>query len=1134
MSEAILEALMKLFGLIAKQDAGVGDDGRNYVRTFLQSQIGEQEVELYLQKFDENAEVRLDETGHVITPENAGDVKASESVKIIGTCRKISKELEKDDILPDGTKVPKDPEVVKKQKAVIFVRIYEMIRVSISKSSDINGRMEVIDGVVLAFKLDKEEVKAIKAFSMESEAEQMDYKGILVADERSDINFEHALHIQTGKLKGAIFFLYMASVDLYFVRYSGGESYVNGNLLAQDCVSPFPTRSIIKATSATVCFFDVESKFNPDRKFDKISYEVNNMWFKFKNGNIGLRNINMAEREGQLIGIMGASGAGKTTLLNVLCGNEKPSEGEVLINGRNLHTEPEKLEGVIGLIPQDDLLIEELTVYENLYYSAKLCFRHKSEEEIKTLVDRTLDNLGLYERKDLVVGSPLNKSISGGQRKRLNIALELIREPAVLFVDEPTSGLSSGDSENVVNLLRELAVKNGKLVFVVIHQPSSDIYKMFDKMFILDTGGYPVYYGDPVGAITYTKKQIGQASADQGACSECGNVNTELVFNVLEAKVIDEWGGTSNKRKVQPQSWNNKYNENIVLPKVETVNEEPPRSLDLPSWFGQFCIYTRRDFWAKISNTQYILMNVLEAPFLGFVLAYLVRYIVDPDSDVYIFRENENIPIYIFMGIIVSIFFGLIVSAEEIFKDAKIMKRERFLNLSRSAYLMSKILILMGLSAIQMLLFILVGNAVIGFEGMNLEFFLMLFSVSVSSNILGLIISSAFNTIVTIYIMIPLLMIPQMVLGGAMFTFDKLNKTIASVDKVPFVAEFIPARYAYEGLIVYQFKHNKFHSVLFETAMQESWADFRQTYIMPELTTTLDRVLAKYKAGKTDDPVYIGDLALLHNELGKEKNRHPQIDFNGLDNLTPDKFNGNVYNQTQEYIEQLTMIYAEMFRQANTKRDKTTEYLLSTQPEKYNALKDAYFNETVSDVVRKTFDKNKMLRDGDRLIQILDPIYQMPEPEPGDWIKCRMQFFAPAKYFLGVYWDTLWFNMACIWLITIFLYIALYYDWAHRGFEFLGEHVATPLAAKMDEISKKRAARKKAKREAAAQAAAEKAEAEKKAIEEAEKKAKEEAKKKAEAEKKAKEEAEKAAAEAQAQNAEASSGTENVDKKENN
>ena len=489
-------------------------------------------------------------------------------------------------------------------------------------------------------------------------------------------------------------------------------------------------------------------------------------------------------------------------------------------------------------------------------------------------------------------------------------------------------------------------------------------------------------------------------------------------------------------------------------------------------------------------------MNILEAPLLGFMLAYLVRYIVDPNSDIYIFRENENIPVYIFMAIIVSIFFGLIVSAEEIFKDAKIMKRERFLNLSRSAYLMSKILILMGLSAIQMILFILVGNFVIGFRGMNTEFFLMLFTVSVSSNILGLIISSAFNTIVTIYIMIPLIMIPQMVLGGAMFTFDKLNKTIASVDKVPFVAEFIPARYAYAGLIVYQYEHNPFKEQLFETEMRESMADFKQVYYLPELTNAIERVKNYYEKGKTDDENYINDLALLHNELGKESlKRQPQIEFEALDKLNKDDFNMSVYNQTKEYIDQLLQVYSEIFLQANTKREKTTQYLLENQYDKYVQLKDAYYNETVSEVVRKTFDKNKILRDGDKLIQIVDPIYQLPEPE--GILSFRSHFFAPKKYFCGRYWDTLWFNMASIWVLTIFLYIVLYYDWAHRCFEYMGQHIATPFAAKMDELNKKRAAAKKAKHDAAVKAAAEKAEKEKKAAEEAEKKAKEEAAKRA-------------------------------------
>ena len=147
-----------------------------------------------------------------------------------------------------------------------------------------------------------------------------------------------------------------------------------------------------------------------------------------------------------------------------------------------------------------DLLFDQLSVYQNLYYAAKLCFSNLSNQDIDKLVTKTLTSLGLLEIKDLQVGSPLEKVISGGQRKRVNIALELLREPSMLFVDEPTSGLSSRDSENIMDLLKDLSL-NGKIVFVVIHQPSSLIFKMFDKLLVLDTGGYQIFYGDgDVGA----------------------------------------------------------------------------------------------------------------------------------------------------------------------------------------------------------------------------------------------------------------------------------------------------------------------------------------------------------------------------------------------------------------------------------------------------------------------------------------------------------------------------------------------------------------------------------------------------------------------------------------------------------
>jgi ABC-type multidrug transport system ATPase subunit len=238
---------------------------------------------------------------------------------------------------------------------------------------------------------------------------------------------------------------------------------------------------------------------------EDFTFEARNISYKFKNGKIGLHPLNLFENSGKLVGIMGGSGAGKSTLLNILNGNEKPSEGSVTINGIDYHQNKSLLRGIVGHISQDDLLIESLSVYENLFFNAKLCFSNLSDADLIEKTENLLHDIGLFEAKDLKVGNVLSKTISGGQRKRLNIALELIREPSVLFVDEPTSGLSSRDSENIMDLLKELALK-GKLVFVVIHQPSSDIFKMFDKLLLLDVGGYPIYYGNPVESILYFKQ----------------------------------------------------------------------------------------------------------------------------------------------------------------------------------------------------------------------------------------------------------------------------------------------------------------------------------------------------------------------------------------------------------------------------------------------------------------------------------------------------------------------------------------------------------------------------------------------------------------------------------------------------
>ncbi len=394
--------------------------------------------------------------------------------------------------------------------------------------------------------------------------------------------------------------------------------------------------------------------------------------------------------------------------------------------------------------------------------------------------------------------------------KRLNIALELIREPAILFLDEPTSGLSSRDSENVIDLLKELSLK-GKLIFVVIHQPSSDIYKMFDKMVIMDTGGYPAYYGPPVEAVTYFKKSTHQVDANRGQCETCGNVNPEQIFNIIEAKVVDEYGQPTNKRKITPPQWYDLYKERFRINHVEDIKEEPPHSLFLPSKLKQTIIFATRDTLSKLSNKQYMLINLLEAPLLAIILAFIIQYKSAPGGKEYMFRFNENFPAFMLMSIIVALFMGLTVSAEEIIRDRKILKRESFLNLSWNSYLTSKIIILFTLSAMQTFLFVLIGNLILEIEwSMLLPFWFVLFAVSCMANVLGLNISSAFNSAVTVYVMIPLLLIPQMILSGLLFPFDKLNNLISTKGKVPIVADMMASRWAYEAMAVYQFRNNSY------------------------------------------------------------------------------------------------------------------------------------------------------------------------------------------------------------------------------------------------------------------------------------------------------------------------------------
>ena len=727
--------------------------------------------------------------------------------------------------------------------------------------------------------------------------------------------------------------------------------------------------------------------------------------FRFPNSNNGTHNLSFTLQSGELLAIMGGSGTGKTTLLSLLNGSMRPQEGTITINGHDI-AEPEA-KNLIGFVPQDDLLIEELTVYQNLWYTAKLCFEGMDAKGIDARVTKTLKDLGLDAIKDLKVGSAINKYISGGQRKRLNIALELIREPAVLFLDEPTSGLSSSDTEMVINLLKEQTYK-GKLIIVNIHQPSSDVYKLFDRLWLLDKGGYPVYDGNPINAITYFKEAAAYADAETSACPTCGNVNPEVVLNIIDEKALNNTGEISEERKVTPEQWHKMYLDNRPQFSQPNVSDVPHSDQKKPGPLKQFAIFLRRNIHTKITNVQYLCITLLEAPLLALVCSFLTRY-APPEG--YSVMDNKNLVSYFFMAVIVATFIGMSGSAEEIIKDRALLKRESFLHLSYGSYIWSKIIYMAGVSLIQTLLFILVGNYIMGLHGLFAEWWLILFVTAFLSNLMGLLLSQCLSSVVAIYISIPMLLIPQILLCGLVVSFSDLTPK-STTGNVPLIGEIIPSRWSYEALAVTSFTDNPYEAPFFELDKQKYQNQFYNLGVLNELQSQLETKKDEEKKGKPVDPKHMETIRMNLPEITAYCQMKPyEGDYS--------------YTSLYDYMKEAEDILAKRSNEATLKADNKMAAMIREQgKESILQLKRDNYNIKLEDCVIGA-DQRQMLDviDG-HLVPRMSIIYLTPRSQCG-----RAPFYSSEKIIGSWHIKTLWFNISVLLLMCIILTILLLTDW---------------------------------------------------------------------------------------------------------
>ncbi len=552
-----------------------------------------------------------------------------------------------------------------------------------------------------------------------------------------------------------------------------------------------------------------------------------------------LDHVSFKALPGDMIALMGPSGAGKTTLLLALNGYLPPTSGQVRINGEDLYTIYDALRGSIGYVPQDDIVHPELTVFEAVKYSAR--FRlppDYGEEEIDRRVDETLRDLGLEGVKNLQIGKPEKKVLSGGQRKRVNIALELVTDPVILFLDEPTSGLAADDTTALINLLADLTKRTGKTIVMTIHQPAKDEFEKFNLCFIMGYGGVPTYFG-PTGEAAYAFfGSIVTRSAPSPQPRKAVDNPRDMfdMLHVRERQVLDEMRRQNPQisrgiaRTEAAKAWRAEFFRSDsplfqamfsgrraigVVPAARGV----PHRADV-AVVRQLGLLLSRYWRVKLRDRMGAAIMFLQAPIIG-VLLWLVfggqksgvpywclgalqelsnKNNMSQSATTNLLNSMQAATDHtaaLFFVVVSCVWFGTSNAAREIVTERAIYLRERMVNLRLLNYVLSKYILLSFFCVVQCTMLLGIVFFALGFNGGPQAFLLELgniIALAINATALGLFISTLVGSAEAAMALTPIALIPQVVLGGLMVPMT----TNPNLRPLMYA---MPSRWGFEGAI---------------------------------------------------------------------------------------------------------------------------------------------------------------------------------------------------------------------------------------------------------------------------------------------------------------------------------------------
>ena len=447
--------------------------------------------------------------------------------------------------------------------------------------------------------------------------------------------------------------------------------------------------------------------------------------------------VNLNIKPGELVAVIGGSGAGKSTVLNCMCGYLPPTEGEVYINGINLYQNFDALKKLIGYVPQSDIVYDNLTLYDMLLYTAKLRLpKDTSSAEREDAIARAIAMVELPEKRDSLI-----KSLSGGQRKRASIAVELLSDPNLLFLDEPASGLDPGTERNLMHSLRKMA-NDGKTVILVTH--STLQLKMCDKIVFMGKGGNLCFCGSYAEALAF--------------------------FGVSD--IVDVY----NMITEQAKHWRTKYEHAAAVPGREQ-NTDAVSGKSRKNRLKQLRVLSERYLKLVANDRQRLILLLVQAP----LLALLISFVADGKQ----FEQYEMTKSLLFALSCSAFWVGMLNAIQEICKERTILKREYMTGLSLGAYVSSKIIVLGILCLIQSVMITGVFSMLVGLPESGilthpfLELLITTFITAVASAAMGLFVSSLFTNADRAMTVAPILLMPQILFSGLIFKLSGATEIVS-------------------------------------------------------------------------------------------------------------------------------------------------------------------------------------------------------------------------------------------------------------------------------------------------------------------------------------------------------------------